>query len=123
MRLFRFDLEVGENIERFDSSGFVVSKIVRARDDATINCAYLAPNGVIGFHQTTTDQLFVVVQGEGWVRGAEPERTPIKAGQIAYWQKDEWHESGTDTGLTAILIEGDQLDLSRLTLLNNRLYP
>jgi len=118
MQLYRFDREVGESIDRFESSGFVISKIVRVLDEATVNCAYLAPNGVIGFHQTTTDQLFVAVQGEGWVRGAEPERTPIKAGQIAYWQKDEWHESGTDTGLIAILIEGDQLDLSRLTPLN-----
>jgi len=119
MKLYRFDREVGEPIDRFESSGFVISKIVRVVDEAIINCAYLSPNGVIGFHQTTTDQLFVVVQGEGWVRGVEPERTSIKAGQIAYWQKDEWHESGTDTGLTAILIEGDRLDLSRLTLSNN----
>jgi len=118
MKLYRFDREVGESIDRFDSTGFVISKIVRALDEAVINCSYLAPKGVIGFHPTTTDQLFVVVQGEGWVRGTEQERTPIKAGQIAYWQKDEWHESGTDTGLTAILIEGKQLDLSRLTPLN-----
>lgn len=118
MRLYRFDREVGESIDRFDSTGFVISKIVRVLDGAIVNCAYLTPNGVIGFHQTTTDQLFVVLQGEGWVRGAEPERTPIQAGQIAYWQKEEWHESGTDTGLTAILIEGDKLDLSRLVPLN-----
>jgi len=114
MRLYRFDTGVGESIDLFGSSGFVISKIVRLLEGAVVNCAHLAPQGVIGFHQTTTDQLFLVVQGEGWVRGAEPARTAIAAGQAAYWIKDEWHESGTGTGMTAILIEGANFDFSRL---------
>lgn len=118
MKLYRFDAGVGESIDLFGSSGFVISKIARLFDRAIVHCAHLSPQGVIGFHQTTMDQLFLVVQGEGWVRGAEPERTTIAAGQAAYWIKDEWHESGTDTGLTAILIEGANFDLSRLNRLD-----
>lgn len=114
MKLYRFDAGVGETIDLFGSSGFVISKIARLFEGAIVNYAHLAPQGVIGFHQTTTDQLFLVVQGEGWVRGAEPERTAIKTGQAAFWEKNEWHESGTDTGMTAILIEGMNYDLSRL---------
>lgn len=117
MKLYRFDAVVGETIDLFGSSGFILSKIVRLFEGAIVNCAHLAPQGVIGIHQTTTDQLFLVVQGKGWVRGAEPARTAITAGLAAYWVKDEWHESGTDTGMTAILIEGANFDLSRLHLL------
>lgn len=118
MKLYRIDAGVGEAIDLFGSSGFVISKIVRLFEGAVVHCAHLAPQGVIGFHQTTTDQLFLVVQGGGWVRGAEPGRTAIAAGQAAYWIKDEWHESGTDSGMTAILIEGANFDLSRLTPLS-----
>lgn len=118
MRLFRFDAGAGETIDLFGSSGFVISRVVRMFEGALVNCAYLSPHGVIGFHQTTTDQLFLVVQGDGWVRGEAPERTAIQTGQAACWVKDEWHESGTETGMTAILLEGAKFDLSRLTLLS-----
>ena len=118
MKLYRFDPEVGKNIDLYDSSSFVISKIVRVFKDAFVHCAYLGVNGVIGYHQTTGDQLFLVVHGEGWVRGEESERTPTKAEQAAYWKKDEWHESGTETGMTVILIEGVMFDLSGLIPLN-----
>jgi len=118
MNLYRFDAEVGESIDLYGSSGFVISKIARVFEDAVVHCAYLSPNGVIGYHQTIDYQLFLVVQGEGWVRCEESERVPIKIGQAAYWEKDEWHESGTATGMTVILIEGTKFDLSRLTLLH-----
>lgn len=110
MKIFRFDPEVGKSIDAFDSSGFVISKIVQLFSQADVKIAYLSAKGNIGFHQTAKDQLFVVVQGEGWVRGEAPERFPIHSGLAAFWQEGEWHESGTDNGMTAILIEGKNID-------------
>jgi len=118
MKLYRFDTEVGENINLHNSTGFVISKIARVFEDAMINCVYLDAHGVIGYHQAAAPQLFLVVQGAGWVRGAEIERTSIKAGQAAYWEQGEWHASGTETGLMAIIIEGVKFDLSRLRVLD-----
>jgi gentisate 1,2-dioxygenase len=118
MKLYRFDIAVGENIDQYESTGFVISKIARLFEEAVVNCAYLSPNSVIGYHQTTDHQLFLVVQGKGWVRDEKSERTPIKAGQAAYWMKNEWHESGTETGLIVILIDGAKFDLSKLTPLH-----
>jgi hypothetical protein len=114
MKIFRFDPEVGKEINRSGSSGFTISKIVHLLDESVINCAYLDSNGVIGLHQATTPQLFLVVQGRGWVRGKTPARTPIEAGQAAYWEKAEWHESGTETGMTVIIIEGTNFDPAKL---------
>ncbi|MEO5887209.1 MAG: cupin [Anaerolineales bacterium] len=114
MKIYRFDAEVGKSIDHYDSSGFVISKVARLFDDALVNCAHLTANGVIGYHQATIPQLFLVVQGEGWVRGETPDRTPIKAGQATYWEKGEWHESGTETGMTAIIIEGINIDPAKL---------
>jgi len=110
MKIFRFDAEAGKNIDVYGSSGFVISKIVRVSGETDIQCAYLGPNGVIGYHRTTKDQLFAVVQGEGWVRGESPEKYPIRAGQAAFWEEGEWHESGTETGMTVILIEDGRMD-------------
>ena len=63
-----------------------------------------------GAHQATTRQLFLVTRGAGWVRGPEPERTAIVADQAAFWESGEEHESGSETGMVALVIEGDTLD-------------
>ena len=60
------------------------------------------------------DQLFVVVQGSGWVRGEEAERTVIEPGTAAFWTAEEWHESGSETGMMAIVVEGNALEMSKL---------
>lgn len=114
MKLFRFDPGVGRKIDRYHSSGLIISRIVELTDKAMINCAYLDANGVVGYHQATDSQLFLVVQGEGWVRGESPHRISIRAGQAAYWDKAEWHESGTKTGMVAIIIEGVSIDPASL---------
>ena len=113
MKLFRFDPEVGKDIDRYESSGFIISKVVHLFGEAVVNCAYLN-RGVIGYHQATLPQLFLVVQGQGWVRGEDSERIPIRAGQAAYWQKDEWHESGTETGMTVMIMEGTNFNPAKL---------
>lgn len=115
MKMFRFDSEVGKNIDRYHSSGFTISRVVHLSDESVVHCAYLDANGVIGYHQATIPQLFMAVQGGGWVRGESPEKTLIKTGQAVYWEKGEWHASGTETGMTAIIIEGASFDLSGLT--------
>jgi mannose-6-phosphate isomerase-like protein (cupin superfamily) len=110
MKLFRLDSDVGKSIDAFGSMGFVISKIVRLSAQTDVKIAYLGANSVVGYHQTTRDQVFAVVHGEGWVRGESPERFPIEAGQAAFWAEGEWHESGSETGMTVILIEGENID-------------
>jgi hypothetical protein len=78
---------------------------------------YVGSKGVIGYHQAVTPQLFLIVEGKGWVRGgSSDERMPIGMGQAAFWEKGEWHESGTDTGMTAIVMEGETLIPSEFKL-------
>ena len=36
----------------------------------------------------------------------------IVPGQAAFWQIGEWHESGTETGLSAVVVESESLDPS-----------
>jgi len=108
--MYRFDAEVGRNVDRFESSGFTIAGILQVRRGAVLNCAFLSAGGTIGRHQAASPQLMLVVNGEGWVKADDTDRIPIRAGQAAFWKQDEWHESGSEAGMTAIILEGPKLD-------------
>ncbi len=110
MKIYRFDPQVGWPITAFGSSGVVFSRIVKQGEAVHIGSMNIAAGGVVGYHPATTRQLFVVVQGEGWVRGEEVAHTPIGVGHATYWQAGEWHESGSEGGMVAIVIEGDTIE-------------
>ena len=74
-----------------------------------VGCMHLPPNGLIGLHEASGHQLLAVVQGEGWCRGQSAERTPLTAGDAVFWEAGEWHETGTDEGLMAIVFESPEL--------------
>jgi quercetin dioxygenase-like cupin family protein len=69
----------------------------------------IAPGGIVGRHPAVVPQLFVVVRGSGWVSGADGEREPVEAGDAVLWEQGEEHESGSDTGMTAIVLEYEAL--------------
>jgi hypothetical protein len=73
---------------------------------------HLDIDGIIGYHQAVVPQLLLVISGEGFVRGEDEAIYSIKAGEAAFWIKDEFHETTTKTGLTAIVIESEELDPS-----------
>ena len=70
-------------------------------------CFRLGPGGRIGRHPASVCQLLAVVEGSGWVSGADGTPEAIAAGQAVWWGSGEEHETWTDDGLTAIVIEGD----------------
>ncbi|WLD93302.1 cupin domain-containing protein [Alkalihalobacillus sp. AL-G] len=108
MKIFRFDKEVSKRITQFDSN-FWMSRITATEEPVHIGCMHIEVGGIVGFHQAVTDQLFLVVSGEGWVRGEDEERISIKAGEAAFWVDGEWHESGSENGMTTIVIESTKL--------------
>lgn len=110
MKLFRFDEQTARAIERFDSVHAKFARIMRTPESVHIGCMHLGAGGVVGHHPAVVPQLFLVVSGEGWVRGEDDVRVPIAAGQAAFWTAGEGHESGTERGMVALVIEGEGLD-------------
>lgn len=110
MRLFRFDAGVGRAITQFGSHDALITGIQRNDGQYQLGCLRLGPYGVLGYHQAMTHQLLLVVEGRGWVRAGAAPRQSIAVGQAAYWEPGERHETTTDTGLTAFIIESDTLD-------------
>jgi hypothetical protein len=102
-RTFRFDAGLGRHVSSFGSD-FVISRLFHS-GELHVGCMRLAPGGLIGMHPASVPQLLAVVEGEGWIRGADGDRTPISAGGAVFWSRGEMHETGTDSGLVAIVIE------------------
>ena len=110
MKLYQFGPQVGRPITAFDSANVVITPIQRAPGQVQIGCLHIGPQGRVGYHQAVGPQLFLVMQGSGWVRAEGDERTPICAGMAAFWTDGEWHESGSESGMTVIVIEGETLE-------------
>ncbi|WP_419881079.1 cupin [Peribacillus sp. B-H-3] len=113
MKIYQFKKEVGKKIIKFDSN-FVMSHITQIEKAAHIGCMHLDANGLIGYHQADVPQLLLIVNGEGWVRCETDEYIKVHSGEAVFWDKDEWHETKTDTGLTAIVIESEEIITSSL---------
>lgn len=69
------------------------------------------PGGVIGRHPAGPAQLFIVVEGAGWVEGGDGVRTPIAAGQAAYIAAGESHAKGSETGMSVVMVQVETLEL------------
>lgn len=109
MEIYQFKREVGKRIEKFNSD-FIMSRIIQSEKATHIGCMHLDENGVIGYHQAVVPQLLLIVNGEGSVRGGKEEFIQVQIGDAVFWEKDEWHEAKTNLGLTAIVIESEELN-------------
>lgn len=115
LKIFRFDTEVGKKIENYGSKNLSLVPMLRGvADNIQIVCMHLQQGGLVGLHQAAAPQLFVVVEGEGWVKGQENKEVHISKGEIAFWDKGEWHETTTENGLVAIVIEGENINPNQL---------
>lgn len=110
MRIYRCDETTSRQITQFGSVNVIISGVVRADGPLQIGRMQVGAGGVVGYHQAVGPQLFLVVEGEGWARAEGPERRSLRAGQAAYWEDGEWHESGSEQGMVAIVIEGENLN-------------
>jgi quercetin dioxygenase-like cupin family protein len=69
----------------------------------------LAPNGRVRRHPAAVPQILAVLEGSGRVSGSDREFLPIGPGEAVFWLAGEEHETETDIGLTALILEGDGL--------------
>jgi len=109
---FRFGPEGGRAIDAHGSVGVTLAPLTEPLARGAMvqaACFRLEPGGRIGRHRATVPQLLAVVAGSGWASGADGAREPIGPGDAVFWEAGEEHETGTDEGLTAIVIEGETM--------------
>ena len=112
MQRFRLAELPGRAVGQFGSR-FEIAPLLRTPGGAHVAVARLSAGGLIGRHPAATGQLLIVVDGSGWVSGGHAERTPIAAGEGVFWAAGEEHETGSEAGLTAIIIEGPDVSALR----------
>jgi len=110
VEIFQFD-RAEKIIQRHGSAGLRATRIAEGDGQVRLTCLTVEPGGVIGTHPATDTQLFLVVAGEGWAAGPDGEQVPIITGWGVRWDAAEMHTSGTETGLTALAVEGAALSL------------
>jgi quercetin dioxygenase-like cupin family protein len=104
----RVELTGEREIDRFES---VAARVRRLAPEAHVVVIELGAGGTVGRHPAAAQQLFAVLRGSGWVAGDDGVRHEIRAGEAVLWDAGEEHESGSDLGLTALVIEADVIDL------------
>jgi quercetin dioxygenase-like cupin family protein len=73
---------------------------------------HVEAGGRIARHPATVPQILAVLDGTGHVSGADGEFAPIAAGEAVFWEAGEEHETVSDGGLTAVVLEGEGLEPS-----------
>ena len=106
MERLRFDSSAGKRVDRYESE-FVLAPLTVPDGRVKAACFHVPAGGIVGFHEATVPQLFCVVAGSGWVTGPDRARVPVAAFEAAFWEAGEWHESGSDSGMTAVVLEGE----------------
>jgi len=111
MKFYTFSKNNGMKASKFNSD-FIISRITKTDKSTNIGCMYLEENDVVGYHQAEVPQLLLVINGEGYVRNEKEVYEKVQPGDAVFWEKSEWHETKTNKGLTAIVIESIELDPS-----------
>lgn len=109
MEILKFGKELAKKIDNYDSISAYYSKIMRTDSPTNIGFINIEQGGIIGYHKAPVPQLFLVLEGEGWIEGADNNRITIKSGEGVFWNKGEGHISGSDTGLTALVLQSEEL--------------
>ena len=108
MEFYKFNKESGKKISNFNSD-FIMSRIIQTDKPSNIGCMHLDENGIVGYHQAVVPQLLLILNGEGYVRNENDKYFKVEPGDAVFWDKEEWHETKTNVGLTAIVIESEEL--------------
>jgi quercetin dioxygenase-like cupin family protein len=100
------ELDQGD-VDEYGSTGLHLIEVARLTADTHFrtHIARVAPGGALGRHPGRWWQLFCVADGTGWVSGADGVRRQIGAGQAVLWEPGESHESGSDCGMTVVVVQ------------------
>jgi quercetin dioxygenase-like cupin family protein len=107
MRILRFDAGLAERIGRrpYEVKHSSSIKLAEGDGEAHAYVLYFEPGGQIGSHEAGFGQLLVPVAGSGWVAGGDDVRVPLSEGQAAFISRGEIHSKGSETGMTALMIQ------------------
>ena len=111
MRIIKMNEIEGKAVTQYDSK-MIMRKIMMTEKPAHVGIIHLEKSGIVGYHEATVPQVLLIIEGEGWVRTGTDDKVKITAGDAVVWAKGEGHETNTDLGLKAIVIESEGVETS-----------
>ena len=73
----------------------------------------IGPGGRIARHPATVPQLLAVLEGCGRVSGGDGVEVAVAPGDAVVWHAGEEHETTSEDGMTALVVEGEGLAPAR----------
>ncbi len=104
MRIVDFRPKGAKLVEKYDSR-FRLINVQTVDSHLSVNCIFIGPGDFIGRHRASTSQLFMIVDGQGWVSGRRGAKRRVEKGDAVLWETGELHEAGSDRGMTAVVVE------------------
>ena len=104
LRVLRFDASGAVPITQFDSVASSAIQLGHGDGECHTYAVRLEPGGEIGFHPAGFGQLFIVVEGRGWVATKET-RVDVVAGEAVSIDQGTIHAKGSTDGLVAIMVQ------------------
>ena len=105
MHIVDLTLEHAVPITEFHSRAAHAQPLGDGHGEAHVYAVHLAAGGHIGPHPAGFGQVFCAMAGVGWVAGADGVRHELRTGQAAIIARGELHAKGSETGLTALLVQ------------------
>ncbi len=100
----------------FASAGASSVAVADGEGDVHIYFVTFDPGGSIGPHEAGFGQLFFPILGSGWVAGEDGERCPVSPGEAGCISRGEVHSKGSESGMTALMVQVDDLTATDLVL-------
>ncbi len=69
----------------------------------------LGAGGRVARHPAVVPQILAVLEGEGTVAGADGHFVAVTAGEAVFWAAGEEHETRSERGMTALVLEAEGL--------------
>ncbi|MBK6485865.1 MAG: cupin domain-containing protein [Gemmatimonadetes bacterium] len=105
MHIITLDSESAVPITEYHSRAARAQLLGDGYGESHFFAVHIAPGGHIGPHPAGFGQLFCAIAGAGWVAGADGVRHELRPGQAAVIARGEPHAKGSDTGLTALMLQ------------------
>lgn len=116
MRIVQFTADRAAPVSTYESVGASAVALGHGRGEIHVNAVHLEAGSSIGAHPTGYCQLFLVVQGRGWVAAADGSRVEIETGQGAFFGNGEVHSKGSETGMLAVMVQGTDIEATTESL-------
>jgi len=107
VEILRFSATAAQPIKDrpLEVAGAASIELARGDGEAHAYVVYFEPGGVIGAHEAGFGQILFAVAGSGWVAGADGARISLAEGETAFIRRGETHAKGSETGMTALMIQ------------------